>query len=178
MIASGSSFFVLVALTLRATAQSFSHLVTFGDSFTDVGNVFDGGVAWPTYATGYADATLHPYAKAGATCSNNITYRPFPPVTESQIPDYVAEVKNGSLSNLNTNETLHSLWIGTNDLGAAALLTGDSVGNLAQVTACMVNWVKILYEEAGARNFLFQNVCQRTYFVEVSIGSSSLDDPT
>jgi hypothetical protein len=68
-------------------------------------------------------------------------------------------LENGTISGLDANETLFSLWIGTNDVGANALLTGSSAGNLAQVTSCMVNWVKTLYEEAGARNFLFQNVC-------------------
>ena len=152
------TLFVLVALALRVTAQSFTDLVTFGDSYTDDVNIGDGGVPWPVYAVSYANASLHPFAKSGGTCSNNITERPYPSVRESQIPAYLAEIKNGSLSDLNPNETLHSLWIGTNDLGAGALLTGSSAGNLVQATECMVDWVKVLYEEAGARNFLFQNV--------------------
>lgn len=55
-------------------------------------------------------------------------------------------------------ETIFTLWIGTNDVGAGALLTGSSPGaTVANTTVCAVNWVKTLYQN-GARNFLFQNV--------------------
>jgi len=149
--------FAAALLLQHANAQPFSGLVTFGDSYTDARiPAADGGIAWPIYAASYANASLYPFAKSGATCSNNITYRPSPPVFESQLPAYFDLVENGTLV-LDANETLYSLWIGTNDVGAKALLDGSSVGNLDQVTACMVNWVKVMYE-AGVKNFLFQNV--------------------
>ncbi|KAJ7020161.1 hypothetical protein C8F04DRAFT_1145281 [Mycena alexandri] len=133
------------------------NLVTFGDSYTDVVLTGDEATAWPVYAAGYAHVALHPFARAGATCSNNLTFRPFPPLFESQIPLYLTEKANGSLS-LWPEETIYTLWIGTNDLGVSALLTGDDPGvSLVEVTQCMVNWVKALYE-SGARNFIFQNM--------------------
>ena len=134
--------------------KQIKNLVTFGDSYTDVVAVGDGGVAWPVYAAGYAGVTLYPFARSGATCSNNITYRPFPSVFESQLPAYFG---NQSHLDLSPDETIYSLWIGTNDVGVGALLTGSDNASLVDVTACMVNWVKVLYE-SGARNFIFQNV--------------------
>lgn len=156
-----SLLFVLGAIALPAALadQSFTNLVTFGDSYTDVVYTGDGGVAWPAYAASYANATLYPFAFAGATCSNEIAYSPWFSVSESQIPWYLQKLENGTIPELDTNKTLHSLWIGTNDLGVDGLLTGSAAGNLVQVTACMAAWVKTLYEEAGARNFILQNVC-------------------
>ncbi|KAJ7083595.1 GDSL lipase/esterase [Mycena belliarum] len=134
------------------------NLVTFGDSYSDVRVTGDQGVAWPDYAAGYAHVALHPFARAGATCSNNLTFRPFPPVFESQLPLYFTETANGSL-HLPAENTIYTLWIGTNDLGVSALLTGDPgpAVSLVDVTECMVNWVKVLYA-SGARNFIFQNM--------------------
>ncbi|KAL0959375.1 hypothetical protein HGRIS_014628 [Hohenbuehelia grisea] len=132
------------------------NLVTFGDSYTDVVNVGDGGTAWPVYAAGYAKLSLFPFARSGATCSNNITFRPFPPLFESQLPTYFAEVENKTLK-LDSRKTIYTLWIGTNDVGSNALLTGSDKATVVDTTRCAVNWVKVLYE-SGARNFLFQNM--------------------
>ncbi|KAJ7051151.1 GDSL lipase/esterase [Mycena amicta] len=128
------------------------HLVTFGDSYTDVLTLRQ------VYAADYAKVQLHPFARSGATCSNNLTFRPFPPVTENQLPLYFTEVANGTLR-LPADETIYTLWIGTNDLGVSALLTGSDAPNvsLVDVTECMVDWLKTLYA-GGARNFIFQNM--------------------
>ena len=161
------SFVYLAASTLLLTPSGTSaaggirpkqikNLVTFGDSFTSVDWSSNGGTPWPVYAAGYAGVKLHPYAKAGATCSNNLTYRPFPPLFESQLPLYFAEKANKTVT-LPPHDTVYFLWIGTNDLGANALLTGSSKASLVEVTNCMVDWVKVLYK-SGARNFIFQNV--------------------
>lgn len=76
---------------------------------------------------------------------------------ESQLPLYFAEKANGTLR-LAPEETVYTLWIGTNDLGANALLTGETNGaTVVDAVTCAVNWVKTLYL-SGARNFLFQNV--------------------
>jgi phospholipase/lecithinase/hemolysin len=148
-------FALSCAFCHAALSAEITDLVTFGDSYTDVGNSADGGVAWPVYAAGYAGVNLHPYAKSGATCSNKLTPRPSPPVFESQLPAYYSDINNGT--ELNADKTLYTLWIGTNDLGKQALLTDFLDATLVEVTDCMVNWVKDLYDN-GARNFLFQNV--------------------
>ncbi|KAF5356378.1 hypothetical protein D9758_009473 [Tetrapyrgos nigripes] len=146
------------------TPGQIKNLVTFGDSYTDAGVPADNGTAWPTYAAGYANVSLFPFAKSGATCSNNITFRPFPSLFESQLPDFFAEKKNGTLPKLEGKETLYTLWIGTNDVGANGLLTGHGAiledgerVSVVDTVTCAVNWVKTLYD-SGARNFLFQNM--------------------
>lgn len=156
-----SSTLSALFVTSTAAAQGvqpkqIKNLVTFGDSYTDIVSVGDGGVAWPVYAAGYANVTLFPFAKSGATCSNNITFRPFPSVFESQLPAYFVETgDNGSLS-LDPEETIYTLWIGTNDLGVNSLVTGSNSASIVDVADCMINWVKVLYN-SGARNFVFQN---------------------
>lgn len=150
--------YLTAALALGPAPQQIKNIVTFGDSYTDIVSVGDGGTAWPVYTAGYANLTLFPFARSGATCSNNITNRPFPSVFESQLPLFFAEIQNGTLK-LNFEETIFTLWIGTNDLGIFSLITGDQEPNVTVVdtTSCAVNWVQVLYEN-GARNFIFQNV--------------------
>jgi len=141
-------------------------LVTFGDSYTDTTFISNGGtIQWPQYVALYAGIDLYPFAKAGATCSNNMTFRPFPPVFESQIPTFLDE-KNNHTIKLDQKNTLYSLWIGTNDIGVSSLLTGDNDASIVDVAQCMVDWVKTMYKN-GARNFLFQNV---SGFISSSIG--------
>lgn len=84
---------------------------------------------------------------------------PFPSLFESQLPLYFTEVANHTLK-LNPEETIYTLWIGTNDVGGSALLTGHGAAGITLVdtVSCAVNWIKVLYQ-SGARNFLFQNVC-------------------
>ncbi|KAJ7449218.1 GDSL lipase/esterase [Mycena latifolia] len=132
------------------------HFVTFGDSYTDIVATGDQGTAWPVYAAGYSNTTLHPFARSGATCSNNITFRPFPPVFENQLPLYFTETSNGSLK-LPMDQTVFTLWIGTNDLGADSLVTGSNNASIVDVSGCMVDWVRVLYA-SGARNFIVQNI--------------------
>ncbi|KAI0729700.1 GDSL lipase/esterase [Fomitopsis betulina] len=134
-------------------------IVTFGDSYTDrYGHAGDNGTAWPVYVADYANLTLYPYAIAGATCSNNLTYRPFSSVLEGQVPLYLQDKANGSIS-VDADSTIYTLWIGTNDVGANAVLTGaQSPGvTIVNTTRCAVDWVNVLYQ-SGARNFLFQNM--------------------
>ena len=102
---------------------------------------------------------LYPFARAGATCSNNLTYRPFPSLFENQIPLYLTEKKNGTLRSLDADDTMYTLWIGTNDVGSNALLTGNQPAGvtLVDTVSCAINWITTLYKN-GARNFLFQNV--------------------
>ncbi|KAF9450383.1 carbohydrate esterase family 16 protein [Macrolepiota fuliginosa MF-IS2] len=131
-------------------------IVTFGDSYTDTFWITNGGVQWPTYVARYAGITNYPYARSGATCSNNLTYRPFPPLFESQIPTFLGDKKNGTI-NVDPNSTLYTLWLGTNDIGMSSLLTGDNDASIVDVAGCLVNWVQVMYDN-GARNFLFQNI--------------------
>ncbi|KAI0754371.1 GDSL lipase/esterase [Daedaleopsis nitida] len=159
---------ILAALSLSAVILStfaagplpgqIKNLVPFGDSYTDIDGHADGGIMWPVFASEEGKFNLFNFAKSGATCSNNLTFRPFPPLFESQLPLYFTEKANGSLK-LIPQETIYTLWIGTNDVGANALLTGNHAPGVTIVdtVSCAVNWVKVLYE-SGARNFIFQNM--------------------
>ena len=146
---------------LGPASNQFKNLITFGDSYTDVGSPGDNATAWPVYAALYGNLTLYPFAKSGAVCSKNLTNRPFPSVKEYQIPTLMEELSNGTLGNLGgeSEESVYTLWIGTNDVGRAALITGDQVPGvtLVNVVECAVSWVQTMYD-SGARNFLFQNV--------------------
>jgi hypothetical protein len=137
----------------------------------DLLRVCPGGIAWPVYVASYSNNTVSVYdfAHSGGTCSNKITPRPFPSVMETAIPEYKANVttkaghtyiigSNGTYVPLASQDTLYSIWIGTNDVGAGALLT-DPLPKVSVVntTACVFDWVKALYDQ-GARNFLIQNV--------------------
>ncbi|CAE6407904.1 unnamed protein product [Rhizoctonia solani] len=165
---------LLGANGVSAASRSLKNLVAFGDSYTDKINVGDGGIAWPLYVESYSNHTVSVYdfARSGGTCSNKITPRPFPPVLETQIPAYTTNVTtkagttqivgpNGTYVPLASKDTLYSIWIGTNDVGAAgkgALLTDPLPGiSIVNTTSCVFDWMKELYDQ-GARNFLLQNM--------------------
>ncbi|KAF8066945.1 GDSL lipase/esterase [Lyophyllum atratum] len=148
---SSSALSLLLATILVSTVSAkgvrpkqIKKLVTFGDSYTDVNFAPDGGVSWPVYAAGYAQVSLFPFAG------------PFLSLFEGQLPLYFEEKRNRTLK-LDPNETIYTLWLGTNDVGANSIVSGNTKASIVDVSACLVNWVKVLYE-SGARNFLFQNM--------------------
>lgn len=57
------------------------------------------------------------------------------------------------------NETVYSIWIGTNDLGVYALLTDSQVAgtNVVDYTDCVYEQLKRVYDRGG-RYFVLQNV--------------------
>ncbi|KAL4063415.1 carbohydrate esterase family 16 protein [Scleroderma yunnanense] len=136
------------------------NLVTFGDSYTDPAYA---GFAWPLYVAEYGPFNLYPFAKSGATCSNKLTYRAFPPLTEYQLPGYFNATHNGTIpaSSILPNETMYAIWIGTNDVGVNALLTdGGGVRSgvsIVEVRRCVVHAVEKLYD-SGARNFVIMSM--------------------
>ncbi|KAI0741767.1 SGNH hydrolase-type esterase domain-containing protein [Daedaleopsis nitida] len=151
------------SLLARAAGPSpgqIKNLVTFGDSYTDVDGHADGGVMWPVFAAEEGGFTLHNFAKEGAMCSNNLTQGPVPSLSvfETQLPSYFSQKSNGTLD-LDPEETIYTLWIGTNDVGVIGLLRGFKAPGVTVVdtVACAVNWIKVLYA-SGARNFIFQNM--------------------
>ncbi|KAG8746662.1 hypothetical protein FRC12_014230 [Ceratobasidium sp. 428] len=165
---------LLCSAVLCSAVGPFTNLVAFGDSYTDNRNG-DDRIAWPDYVALYSGDTVAAYdfARSGGTCSNKLTPRIWPSVLESQISEYDQNVTiktgdptnstfiitpNGTYAPLLASDTLYSIWIGTNDVGAEALLT-DPLENVSIVntTACVFDWVKLLYDR-GARNFLIQNM--------------------
>lgn len=138
-----------------------SKVVVFGDSFSDAAlwPGWRGIHIWPDILGGYLKIPINVYAKAGATCSNSLTPRTWPDVIHDEIPLFTTQKKNGTLGHLDPASTVYTMWIGTNDVGAGCLLTGNQAPGvtLVDVTACAVKSIKTLYD-GGARNFIFQNM--------------------
>ncbi|OTB15746.1 carbohydrate esterase family 16 protein [Daldinia sp. EC12] len=130
-----------------------------------------GGYTWPHFASQQLGATTYNYAVSGATCSNEIVYRylesingPFPSVIDYEIPAFLADVeyalgaKNSTfLSNRKPNNTVYTLWIGTNDLGVRAFLTdsqqpGTTISNF---TDCIWSVFDTIYSTGGRHFVLF-----------------------
>ncbi|KAL1672737.1 hypothetical protein EV122DRAFT_294661 [Schizophyllum commune] len=158
---------VLVVFTILSMAaeiavaalakDQITNLITFGDSYTDVDLVWDGGIPWPKYAVQYVDASrggddgnstagldLYPFAKSGAVCSTDITPSIYASLYEKQLPAFLASEGNGTIpSTVTPDNSLYTLWIGTNDVGAWGLLTGHEIGNATVVDTvqCAVNWM-------------------------------------
>ncbi|KAH8892920.1 hypothetical protein GQ53DRAFT_121299 [Thozetella sp. PMI_491] len=127
----------LLLLALGATAilaapspmhkLPFTHLVTFGDSYTDNGRLAyyihhngsapppgayhnetnlteTGGLAWGQLIRASTGVTYLDYASDGATCSNEIIsrmfddiYRPYPSVLDDEIPSFESDIGFKSL---------------------------------------------------------------------------------
>lgn len=133
-------------------------------------NSASGGRPWPQYVAQYSDIHLYNYAVSGAVCSNDITprtYRPgilFPSVEEYEVPAFIADSEyvepNGDQFMINPpDETVYSIWIGTNDLGNKGFLTDQQVRgtNIVNYTDCVFDALKQLYDQGG-RYFVLQNI--------------------
>ncbi|WPB01764.1 uncharacterized protein RHO25_006396 [Cercospora beticola] len=133
-------------------------------------NSASGGRPWPQYVAQYSDIHLYNYAVSGAVCSNDITprtYRPgilFPSVEEYEVPAFIADSEyvepNGDKFMINPpDETVYSIWIGTNDLGNKGFLTDQQVRgtNIVNYTDCVFDALKQLYDQGG-RYFVLQNI--------------------
>lgn len=107
-----------------------------------------GGYAWGQFVQQYTGVAYYDYAISGATCSNEIISRyfsaidkPFPSVVDDELPSFVADVQVQELySNRTAENTLYSLWIGTNDLGFGAFLSDSQASGVSDcVFMCCCN---------------------------------------
>jgi hypothetical protein len=115
---------------------------------------------------------LYDYAVSGAVCDNNIIYRylagiygPFPDVVY-EVNSFVADTKfinattktNTLYTNRRADNTVYSMWIGTNDLGVGAFLTDSSLNDttIPDYVDCIFNRFDTLYKN-GARYFVLMN---------------------
>ena len=134
-------------------------------------NSADGGYPWPDYVHWYSGATLYNYAVAGAPCSNDITPRyfegihgNFPDVEYYEVPTFINDSKlkqpDGSqLLDVPPDETVYSLWIGTNDLDIGEFLTDSQIPgtNITTSIDCVFAQLQRIYDN-GARYFVLQNI--------------------
>jgi hypothetical protein len=134
-------------------------------------NSFSNGRPWPSYVAQYSGANVYNYAVSGAACSNHVTpvnfpaiNGPYPAVEQYEIPAYIADSKyvddNGAkFLNTPPDETVYSIFIGTNDLGNYALLNDEQQPgtNIVNYTDCVFRAIGSVYDNGG-RHFVLQNV--------------------
>ncbi|KZO96195.1 carbohydrate esterase family 16 protein [Calocera viscosa TUFC12733] len=143
----------------------------YQELYPPLGYAANGGSSWVRYAELCGNLTAFNYAVAGASCSNLLTPRPhegppaypeanFPSVLEYEIPAYAGDwVQNRTGRTTLDEEAVYVLWIGTNDVGAGGLLTGNQTQGttIVNVTECGVEWMRQLYAY-GARRFILMNM--------------------
>ncbi|KAK2589385.1 hypothetical protein QQS21_012939 [Conoideocrella luteorostrata] len=169
------------------TYGRLENLVSFGDSYTDEGrfdyfvqhrqapplgqmlppsnSTYSGGYAWGRFVANATGAKYYNYAVGGAQCSNNIDSRnldvvngPFPSVLEYEIPTFEQDLHYADLyPDRRADNTIYTLWIGTNDLGIDGIL-GDK--NKAGTTistymSCIWSVFDSIYRTGGRHFVLF-----------------------
>jgi hypothetical protein len=107
---------------------------------------------------------------SGAVCDNNIVYRfiefgPFPDVVY-ETSAFIADVKyvnetthtNTLYRNRRWDNTVYSMWIGTNDLGVDAFLTDSNLHetDITDYVDCVFDRYDQIYKEGG-RFFVLMN---------------------
>lgn len=131
-----------------------------------------GGITWPRWVSTNTGAKLYNYAVAGAVCDNKIIYRylagvfgPFPDVVY-EVNAFVADAHyinttthtNTLYENRRPDNTVYSMWIGTNDLGGDAFLTDSSLNatTIPDYVDCIFDRFDEIYR-AGGRHFVLMN---------------------
>jgi len=178
---------------LQSFNPGFTSIAVFGDSFSDMNNIFDAsdgkkpgihsfdgrysdGRVWVEYLASYFDlhSEIENYAWGGATVNNSYipSYSsylegPVPGVID-QVSTYISEIGDDSIAN-----TLHVLWAGYNDYWWYAYNnitdSDDEIVSLSpvyqNVTRSIKNIMESLYS-AGARKFMVGNVPNMTQMPE------------
>ncbi|KAH8659248.1 GDSL lipase/esterase [Tricladium varicosporioides] len=131
-----------------------------------------GGITWPRWVSNYTGAMLYNYAVSGAVCDNSMIYRylagifgPFPDV-KYEVSAFEADIAfvnsstgtNTLYTNRKSDNTVYSMWIGTNDLGNGAFLTDSSLHEttIPNYVACIYDRFDQIYK-AGGRFFVLMN---------------------
>ncbi|KAK1836955.1 hypothetical protein QBC39DRAFT_337786 [Podospora conica] len=131
-------------------------------------NTASGGLTWAQFVANEAGAKLYDYAVSGATCSNNIISRyfsaikrSFPAVLEDEIPSFQADVSFKALyPDRTADNTVYSVWIGTNDLGFDAFLSDSQAPGttITDYVHCVWSVFDAIYKTGGRRFVLMNNV--------------------
>lgn len=132
-----------------------------------------GGITWARYVANKGSAKLYNYAVSGAVCDNKIINRylasikgPFPDVVY-EVDAFIADTKyvnkttntNTLYTNREPENTVYSMWIGTNDLGAGAFLTDESLNGktIPDYIDCIYEKFDKIYKNGGRYFVLFNN---------------------
>ncbi|CAK7275399.1 hypothetical protein SEPCBS119000_006674 [Sporothrix epigloea] len=129
-----------------------------------------GGLTWNQYVQrSIPGLGLYGYASSGAACSNELVPRylksinnTFPSVIDNEVPWFKADLAAGNntlFKNRTAENTVYSLWIGTNDLGSSGFLNDEQVAgtNLTSYVECIWSVFDALYA-SGGRRFVLLNV--------------------
>jgi GDSL-like Lipase/Acylhydrolase len=131
-----------------------------------------GGITWDRWVSNYTNAKLYNYAVSGAVCDNNQIFRylgaingPFPDVVY-EVNAFIADSKfvnattntNTLYTNRKSDNTVYSMWIGTNDLGNYAFLTDSSLNKttITDYVDCIYSRFDQIYANGG-RYFVLMN---------------------
>ncbi|TVY53076.1 Acetylesterase [Lachnellula cervina] len=131
-----------------------------------------GGFTWDRWVSNYTGAKLYNYAVSGAVCDNNIIYRylsyihgPFPDVVY-EVDAFKADIAyinastgtNTLYTDRKADNTVYSMWIGTNDLGDSAFMTDSQVNHttIPDYIDCIYDRFDSIYA-AGGRYFVLMN---------------------
>ncbi|KAF2159214.1 carbohydrate esterase family 16 protein [Zasmidium cellare ATCC 36951] len=131
----------------------------------------DNGRIWASYVGQYSGANIYNYAVRGAVCSNNLTPRtavsgnlsfPYPSVEQYEVPAFLADstytVGGKEFLDIPTEDTVYTIWIGTNDVGTGAYLSdSQKTGDLTSYVDCVYNQFSRIYQR-GARKFILMNL--------------------
>ncbi|KAI0906997.1 carbohydrate esterase family 16 protein [Ustulina deusta] len=130
-----------------------------------------GGYSWPYYASQKLGAATYNYAVSGAVCSNEIVFRyfdqingPFPSVIDYEVPAFKADVEYATttpnttfLQGRTPENSVYTLWIGTNDLGKGGFLRGQQIKGktISDYIDCVWSLFDEVYSTGGRRFALF-----------------------
>ncbi|KAL4884282.1 SGNH hydrolase [Aspergillus karnatakaensis] len=134
-------------------------------------NRYTGGYTWGHFAERAANLTRFNYALSGAVCSNEIIVRDYPPihgilpsVLEYELPAYLADSEyvgpdGKKFMDIEADETVYSIWIGTNDLGFDAFLGDAQVRGttIPDYVDCVYKVLDGVYDNGG-RYFVIMNL--------------------
>jgi hypothetical protein len=123
-----------------------------------------GGYVWGRWLSWYSGATLYNYAVGGAVCSTGVT--PTGPTTigieQYEVGAHEADLNARSggkpVVNIQQDETVYAIWIGTNDLGRHGFIDDMQApkNTLNDYVECIFNQFDRLYK-LGARRFVLMN---------------------
>jgi hypothetical protein len=124
-----------------------------------------GGHVWPRWVSWYASVNTYNYAVSGAECSTAITPRNgnFQGIEEYELGAFENDVKHKvdgrPFLDAAPETTVYATWIGTNDLGVGAFLTGAQAPGktLDDYVACVFRAFDRIYK-AGGRRLVLMNV--------------------
>lgn len=132
-----------------------------------------GGIIWDRWVSNYTGAKLYNYAVDGAACNNKMVDQ-YLPIISGPFPDLVYEVDafiadvnyinsstgtNTLYTNRRPDNTVYSMWIGTNDLRNGGFITDSSLNGttIPDFVDCVFDRFDDIYKQ-GARYFVLMNI--------------------